>query len=98
MSGAQKTTEGTAPIAANGRVDRDVGRLLPCPCCGAPASVGFKRNASLGLHGWVSDCTICTDASVFHRFTREAAVESWNNYASQPVTPNAAVTGGESEA
>lgn len=28
MSGAQKTNEGTATIAANGRVDRGVGRLL----------------------------------------------------------------------
>lgn len=74
---------------AQGPVDVSVGWLLPCPCCGAPASVGFKRNASLGLHGWVSDCTICTDSASFHRFTRNAAVESWNTYAAQPVTPNA---------
>lgn len=60
--------------------------LLPCPCCGAPASVVFMRNASLGLHGLVSDCTICTDSASFHRFTRDAAGASWNTHAALPVT------------
>lgn len=85
-------------VMAQGLVDVSVGRLIPCPCCGAPASVGFKRNASLGLHGWVSDCTTCTDSASFHRFTRAAAVESWNAYAAQPVTPNAAVSGDQQTA
>lgn len=55
--------------------------MKPCPCCGAPASVGFAKNASLGMHGWKADCTICTDAKYFIRFKREDAVASWNDYA-----------------
>ena len=28
---------------------------------------------------------VCTDSASFYRFTRDAAIESWNGYASQPV-------------
>lgn len=82
-----------AELIAQGPVECMVGRLLPCPCCGAPAAVGYSAKAQLGLPGWTADCTVCTESAQYTRFTRDRAVESWNTYAAQPVTPNAKVTG-----
>lgn len=56
--------------------------LTPCPCCGAPASLLYSKNTSLGMHGWRVDCSECTDSKCFVRFSREAAVVSWNNWVS----------------
>lgn len=39
------------------------------------------------INGTVSDCSICTESASFHRFSRIAAAESWNNYAAQTLTP-----------
>ena len=65
--------------------------LLPCPRCGGQAVVTFSRAASLGLPGYISECALHCPVS-YHRFSRSAAIESWNNYA-RPVTPNVEVTG-----
>mgnify|MGYP001014839597 CR=1 FL=1 len=54
-------------VIAQGQVDVSVGRLLPCPCCGAPASVAYSRTASLGLQGWKSDCTGWIESAYFVR-------------------------------
>ncbi len=46
MSGEQKVLQGTAAIAANGRVDRGVGRLPPCPKCEAALHVEWRLVAT----------------------------------------------------
>ena len=70
-------------------------KLLPCPRCGRQAVVTFSRAASLGLPGYISECASGCPVS-YHRFTRLAAIESWNDYA-RPVTPNAEMRGERSE-
>lgn len=67
--------------------------LFHCPCCGASAAIGYSPKSQFGLPGWTADCTVCTDASRYTRFTREAAAESWNRYAASQADQQAPSAG-----
>lgn len=44
MSGEQTALQGTATIAANGRVDRNVMRPAACPFCGCEMTIRSNRD------------------------------------------------------
>ena len=88
MSGEEQKSEGTATIAANGRVDRNVGRhgnLLPaeaktgdeCPWC-APSGHTGVFDQTTGKH---VVCKVCGDKGVLDALSIEY-------YGTPEVPPN----------
>lgn len=73
--------------------------LKPCPVCHGPASVGPAARANpaaCGLGGWTADCQSgCEGAPYVTRFTRDDAVQAWNQLVDRRATPPSTSTARE---